>query len=137
MKFSLLVLTFILMACASKPEAPACSDATQTVFLPRKEADKILGNVGPFLTDAQITQEHGEEGASSVWRFSNMPSDSVYFLMGLREGDAIWKTNLGEQKSSINLISDLAGIPSGTTNCLFVRDQDNNERVIKILVEKK
>lgn len=137
MKFSLVLLSFILISCASKPQAPVCPEATETVTLPRKEADKILGNVGPFLTDAQITQEHGNEGASSVWRFTNMPSDSVYYLVGLREGDAIWKTNLGEQKSSINLISDLAGIPSGTTNCLYVRDMEKKERVIKVLVEKK
>ena len=137
MKFSFLLLSLFLVSCASKPEAPICPDATETVVLPKKETDKILGNVGPFMTDAQITQEHGNEGASSVWRFTNMPSDSVYYLIGLREGDAIWKTNLGEQKSSINLISDLAGIPSGTTNCLYVRDEKQAERVIRIKLENK
>ncbi|MBA2406282.1 MAG: hypothetical protein H0V66_16010, partial [Bdellovibrionales bacterium] len=67
----------------------------------------------------------------------NMPTDSVYYLIGLREGDIITKTNLGAQTSSINLISDLTGIPSGTTNCLYVKSKDNSEHVIKVQVDKK
>lgn len=128
---------FIFFSCASKPPPIVCPDASVTVTIPRTEANKIHGHVSQFLTDAKITQEHGDEGQNSVWRFTNMPDDSVYYLIGLREGDAIYKTNLGPQTSSINLISDLSGIPSGTTNCLYVRSKDNSEHIIKIVVEKK
>jgi len=130
-------LFFVLFSCASKPLAPICPNATESVIIPKVEALKIQGNVSQFLTDAQITQEHGKEGESSVWRFTNMPRDSVYYFIGLRDGDAIYQTNLGPQTSSINLISDLSGISSGTTNCLYVRSKENLDRVIKVVVDKK
>lgn len=133
----LLSISLILFSCASKPLAPICPEGQVTVTIPKAEAEKIRGNVSQFLTDAQITQEHAEEGKNSLWRFTNMPSDSVYYMIGLREGDAIYKTNLGTQTSSINLISDLSGIASGTTNCLYVVAQDKTERVIKVLVDNK
>jgi hypothetical protein len=130
-------LLFLISSCASKPVPSICPDATVTVNLPKVEAEKIRGNVARFLTDAKIIQEHTDEGENSLWRFTNMPPDSVYYLIGLREGDAIYKTNLGLQTSGINLISDLSGIPSGTTNCLYVKSKNNTESVIKILVDKK
>ena len=133
----ILLLSLLLTSCATKPGPAVCPDASETVSITKEVADKILGKVGPFMTDAQITQEHGEAGATSIWRFTNMPSDSVYYRIGLREGDAIWKTNQGVQKTSINLISHLAGIPSATTNCLYVRDRHQAERVIKIKLEEK
>lgn len=130
-------LLLLMSSCASKPFTSICSDATVTVNIPKAEAEKIRGNVARFLTDAKIIQEHTDEGKNSLWRFTNMPPDSVYYLIGLREGDAIYKTNLGLQTSGINLISDLSGIPSGTTNCLYVKSKTNTESVIKILVDKK
>jgi hypothetical protein len=132
-----LFLFIFISSCASKPPASVCSEATTTVNIPKTEADKIRGNVSRFLTDAKIIQEHTDEGKNSLWRFTNMPPDSVYYLIGLREGDAIYKTNLGLQTSGINLISDLSGIPSGTTNCLYVKSKNNTDSVIKILVDKK
>lgn len=132
----MLPLLFTL-SCASQPKAPACTEATTEVTLKKSEADKIKGNVTPFLTDAQITQEYINDGAESIWRFNNMPEDSIYHEIGLRTGDAISKTNLGPQTTVFNLISDLSGIPNGTTNCLWVQDKDKNLRVIKILLEKK
>ena len=54
-----------------------------------------------------------------------------------REGDSIYKTNLGSHTNFMNLVSDLSGIPSGTTNCLYIKAKDNTERVVKVLVEKK
>jgi hypothetical protein len=135
--FLLIAPLFLFYSCASKPLPPVCADATVTVTIPKSEANKIHGHVSHFLTDAKITQIKNEDGTeSSIWRFTNMPDDSIYYLIGLREGDAIYKTNLGAQTSSINLISDLSGIPSGTTNCLYVRSKDNSEHVIKIVVEK-
>lgn len=132
-----LFLLILISSCASKVIQPVCPDATTTVNIQKVEADKIRGNVSSFLTDAKIIQEHTDEGKNSLWRFSNMPPDSVYYLIGLREGDAIYKTNLGLQTSGINLISDLSGIPSGTTNCLYIKSKSNTESVIKILVDKK
>lgn len=128
---------FILSACASKPISTPCTDVTETVTLSYSEARKIEGKVSQFLTDAQIVQEHTDEGTNSLWRFTNMPSDSIYYKIGLKEGDGIYKTNLGMQTNSINLISDLAGIPSGTTNCLYVQAKNKSERVIKILLDDK
>lgn len=137
MKIFLSAVLLFAVSCASKPLPPVCPDATSTVKLKKSDADKIQGNVSQFLTDAQITQEHNQEGAGSVWRFTNMPSDSVYYRLGLRDGDAITKTNLGPQTSSINLISDLSGLATGTTNCLFVTSRDNSTQIIKVLVERK
>ena len=136
MKLILILISLFAFSCASRPDLPICPEATETVTLSKTDAAKIQGKVSQFLTDAQITQQHDERGAS-FWRFSNMPSDSIYYQIGLREGDAILKTNLGPQSSSMNLLSDLAGIPSGTTNCLHVRSKENSVRVIKIQVEKK
>lgn len=124
------------ISCASKPPAPPCTEATTEATLKKTEAEKIKGNVTPFLTDAQITQEHVEGGELSIWRFNNMPSDSIYHEIGLRTGDAISKTNLGPQTTVFNLISDLSGISNGTTNCLWVQDKDKNLRVIKVVLEK-
>lgn len=137
MKISLLITLFALISCASKPQKINCPEAATQITLKKSEAKKIQGNVSQFLTDAQITQEHNKEGDGSIWRFTHMPSDSIYHQIGLREGDAVTKTNLGVQNSSINLISDLSGIATGTTNCLWVKDKQNTERVIKVLVEKK
>ena len=137
MKIFLILPLIIAVSCASKPKAPVCVEATTEVTLKKSHADEIQGNVTPFLSDAQITQEHINEGAGSIWRFSNMPTDSIYHEIGLRSGDAIIKTNLGPQTTVFNLISDLSGIPSGTTNCLWVMDKEKNTRVIKILVENK
>ena len=136
--FLFLVPSFLFYSCASRPLPSVCPDASVTVTIPKSEANKIHGHVSQFLTDAKITQLKNEDGTeSSVWRFTNMPEDSIYYLIGLREGDAIYKTNLGPQTNSINLISDLSGIPSGTTNCLYVRSKDSSEHVIKIVVEKR
>ena len=136
--FLLLVSSFLFYSCSSTPLGQVCPDASVTVTIPKSKANKIHGHVSQFLTDAKITQVGIEDGTeSSVWRFTNMPEDSIYYLIGLREGDAIYKTNLGAQTSSISLISDLSGIPSGTTNCLYVRSKDNSEHVIKIVVEKR
>lgn len=137
MKLIYLLSLVFLCSCASAPKAPVCPEASTEIKLTRAEADKIQGNVSQFLTDAQITQEHNEEGAGSIWRFTNMPTDSIYYKIGLREHDAVYQTNLGTQTSSINLISDLSGIASGTTNCLWVMDKDRNVRVIKVTLEKK
>jgi hypothetical protein len=137
MKIFLMLSLLVAISCASKPKAPVCMEATTEVTLKKSEADKIQGNVTPFLSDAQITQEQNEDGASSIFRFSNMPEDSIYHGIGLRSGDAILKTNLGPQTTVFNLISDLSGIPGGTTNCLWVQDKDKNVRVIKIILEKK
>lgn len=137
MKIFLPMILLFAVACASKPHPPICPEATTSVVLSKAEATKIQGNVSQFLTDAQITQEHNQEGAGSVWRFTNMPSDSVYYHLGLRDGDAITKTNLGAQTSSINLISDLSGLANGTTNCLYVEGSDKSLRVIKVMLEKK
>ena len=136
MKF-IFLLSFLFSSCASKPQQPVCPEASVTVSIPKSEADKIQGNVTPFLTDAMITEEYSQITQSSSWRFSKMATDSVYYLIGLREGDSIYKTNLGPQSNFMNLVSDLSGIPSGTTNCLYIRAKDNTERVVKILVEKK
>ena len=137
MKIFLLFPLLFAISCASKPKAPVCKEATIEVTLKKSEADKIQGSVTPFLSDAQITQEHIDEGEASIWRFSNMPADSIYHEIGLRSGDAIVKTNLGVHTTVFNLISDLSGIPSGTTNCLWVQDKDKNVRVIKVIVAKK
>jgi uncharacterized protein (DUF2164 family) len=137
MKIFLLISLSALISCASKPQAPICPEATTEVTLKKSEVVKIQGNVSQFLTDAQITQEHNQESAESIWRFTNMPADSVYYQLGLRDGDAVTKTNLGVQSSSINLISDLSGLATGTTNCLWVMDKDKHQRVIKVSVEKK
>ena len=136
MKLFLILISLFAFSCASRPDLPICPEATETVTLSNADAAKIQGKVSQFLTDAQITQQHDEVGGS-FWRFTNMPSDSIYYQIGLREGDAILKTNLGPQSTSMNLLSDLAGIPSGTTNCLHVRSKENTDRIIKILVEKK
>lgn len=136
MKLFLILISLLFFSCASRPDLPICPEATETVTLSKADAAKIHGKVSQFLTDAQITQQHDEVGGS-FWRFTNMPSDSIYYQIGLREGDAILKTNLGPQSTSMNLLSDLAGIPSGTTNCLHVRSKENTDRIIKILVEKK
>jgi len=135
-KLFLIPIFLLVFSCSSRPTLPICPEATETVTLSKVDAAKIQGKVSQFLTDAQITQLHDEEGGS-FWRFSNMPSDSIYYQIGLREGDSILKTNLGPQSSSMNLLSDLAGIPSGTTNCLHVRSKENKDRVIKIKIEKK
>ena len=135
-----LLLLFCLscfFACASKPLDPVCPDATEHIVLSQKEASLIQGNVSQFLSDAKIREEHDQESGKSMWRFSNMPTDSVYFVMGLREGDAIYQTNLGPQSSSLNLISDLSGIASGTTNCLYVKSKSHSLRVIHVDVGKK
>jgi hypothetical protein len=137
MKIFLMLPVLFAISCASKPLAPACLGATTEVTLKKSDADKIQGNVTPFLSDAQITQEHIDEGEGSIWRFSNMPADSIYHEIGLRSGDAIMKTNLGVHTTVFNLISDLSGIPSGTTNCLWVQDKEKNVRVIKVIVAKK
>ena len=130
-------LLSFLFSCASKPQPPVCPDATTTVSVPKLEADKIQGNVTPFLTDAKITEEYSQDTQTSIWRFSKMPPDSIYYFIGLREGDSIYKTNLGTHTNFMNLVSDLSGIPSGTTNCLYIKAKDNTERVVKVLVEKK
>lgn len=137
MRLILFLFPLFVFSCASKAPPHFCPDATVTVTIPRKESNKIFGHVSQFLTDAKITFEPGSEGQDGIWRFTNMPTDSIYYLIGLREGDAIIKTNLGNQSSSINLISDLSGIPSGTTNCLYVRSKLNSDHVIKIVVDKK
>ena len=137
MKLIFILILSLLFSCASRPRPPDCPDATETVTIPKEEAAKIQGNVSQFLTDARIRQVFDSENKTSVWRFSHMPENSVYYLIGLRDGDSIYQTNLGPQTSSINLISDLSGIPSGTTNCLYVKSADNTERIIKILLEKK
>lgn len=131
-----LFLLLILASCASKPKLSLCPEVTEIVELRKKEVSQIQGNVSRFLSDAQITQEHSTDGKSSLWRFKNLPRDSVYYLLGLREGDAITKTNLGEHNSSTDLISDFSGIPSGTTNCLYVLSKHNSMRVIKIKLKK-
>lgn len=137
MKISLLITLVFLTACASKPKAPVCPEATTEISLTHSDAKKIQGNVSQFLTDAEIKPEHDQASATTIWRFHNMPSDSIYYKIGLREGDALTKTNLGPQSSSINLISDLSGLATGTTNCLWISDKDKNERVIKVVLEKK
>jgi hypothetical protein len=135
--FFLLCCLSCLFSCASKPLDPVCPNATEHIVLSPKDASLIQGNVSQFLSDAKIREEHDQESGKSIWRFSNMPPDSVYFLIGLREGDAIFQTNLGLQSSSLNLISDLSGIASGTTNCLYVRSMDNSLRVIHVDVGRK
>lgn len=137
MKISLILLAFLISACASKPKSTPCTEATSTVVLKKADAEKIQGKVSQFLTDARITQELNEKGDKTLWRFTNMPDDSVYYLVGIREGDALTKTNLGEQSSTINLISDLSGIASGTTNCLYINTKENKNHVIKVDLEKK
>ena len=137
MRLFLALTLFFLFSCSSAPKDPICPESSSSVLLTKHQADKIQGNVSQFLTDAEIKQEHNQQDGISLWRFSNMPSDSIYYHIGLREDDAIYKTNLGVQTSSINLISDLSGIASGTTNCLWVMDKDHRMRVIKLLVEKK
>ncbi len=136
MRLILFLFPFLLLfSCASKVPPNFCPEATVTVTIPKKQANKIFGHVSQFLTDAKIAFESGSEGQEGIWRFTNMPTDSIYYMIGLREGDAIVKTNLGNQSSSINLISDLSGIPSGTTNCLYVKSKANTEHVIKILMD--
>ena len=135
--FLLLFCFFCFFACASKPLDPVCPNATEHIVLSQKEASLIQGNVSQFLSDAKIREEHDQESGKSMWRFSNMPTDSVYFVIGLREGDAIYQTNLGPQSSSLNLISDLSGIASGTTNCLYVKSKSHSLRVIHVDVGKK
>lgn len=136
MKTSFFLIVLLLSACATRPESTPCSDATSTVSLKKADAEKIQGKVSQFLTDARITQELDEKGNKTHWRFTNMPDDSVYYLVGIREGDALTKTNLGEQTSTINLISDLSGIASGTTNCLYLNTKENKNHVIKVVLEK-
>jgi hypothetical protein len=131
------ILILSITSCSSRPKSVPCTDATEDVRLTKSEATKMEGKVSQFLSDAKITQEHTEDGRVSLWRFTNMPSDSLYHQIGLREGDGIYKTNLGEQTNSINLISDLSGIPTGTTNCLYVRARDKSERVIRIQLDEK
>ncbi len=133
---ALFILSFFI-SCASKPMQPICPEATDYIVLTQKQADLIQGNVSHFLSDAKIREEHSQESGKSIWRFSNMPEDSIYYLIGLREGDAIYQTNLGPQTSSLNLISDLSGISSGTTNCLYVQSKVHSNRVIHIKVEAK
>ena len=134
---TLLFIIFCFVSCASKPIMPICSEATEHIMLSQKQADLIQGNVSQFLSDAKIREEHDQESGKSLWRFSNMPEDSIYYVIGLREGDAIYQTNLGSQSSSLNLISDLSGIASGTTNCLYVQSRDHSKRVIHVKVDKK
>ena len=134
---TLLFIPFYFFSCASKPIVPVCSQATEHIMLSQKQADLIQGNVSKFLSDAKIREEHSQESGKSLWRFSNMPEDSIYYVIGLREGDAIYQTNLGAQTSSLNLISDLSGVASGTTNCLYVQSRENSLRVIQIKIEKK
>lgn len=137
MKIFLLITLVFLTACSSKSKVSICSEATTTVSLTHSDAKKIQGNVSQFLTDAEIKPEHDQSSATTIWRFHNMPSDSIYYKIGLRDGDAVTQTNLGPQSSSINLISDLSGLATGTTNCLWVTDKDQNQRVIKVMLEKK
>lgn len=134
---SFIILLFFITSCSTRPKSKPCIDATENVTLTKSEATKMEGKVSQFLSDAKITQEHTEDGKVSLWRFTNMPTDSLYHQIGLREGDGIYKTNLGEQTNSINLISDLSGIPTGTTNCLYVRARDKSERVIRIQLDEK
>ena len=134
--FPLIIIIF-LSSCAARPKSMPCTDATDNIRLSKSDAKKIEGKVSQFLSDAKISQEHMNDGKSSLWRFTNMPTDSIYYQIGLREGDGIYKTNLGPQKNSINLISDLFGIPSGTTNCLYVQAKDKSERIIKIQLDEK
>ena len=136
-KINLPLIFFLISSCATKPQSTPCTEATEVVKISKAQAKKIEGKVSQFLSDARITQEHTSDGQASIWRFTNMPSDSVYYKVGLREGDGIYKTNLGPQTNSINLISDLSGIPSGTTNCLYVLGKDKTERVIQIELEDK
>ena len=135
--FSLLLVLCCFISCASKPVQPVCADATENIVLSQKQAGLIQGNVSKFLSDAKIREEHSQESGKSLWRFSNMPEDSIYYVIGLREGDAIYQTNLGLQTSSLNLISDLSGISLGTTNCLYVQSRDNSRKVIHIKVQKE
>lgn len=132
-----ILLILSITSCATRPKSRPCTDATEDVRLTKLEAKKIEGKVSQFLSDAKITPEHTEDGKVSLWRFTNMPTDSLYHQIGLREGDGIYKTNLGEQTNSINLISDLSGIPTGTTNCLYVRARDKSERIIRIHLDEK
>lgn len=136
-KIFYVLLIFSISSCANRPNSKICTDATEDVRLTKSEVKKIEGKISQFLSDAKITQEHTEDGRTSLWRFTNMPSDSLYHQIGLREGDGIYKTNLGEQTNSINLISDFSGIPSGTTNCLYVRARDKSERIIRIHLDEK
>lgn len=132
MKLIPLILLIFSFSCSTKPRPSDCKGATETVKLTEAQKKRIQGNVSQFLSDAEITQETIDEGKRSIWRFRNMPRDSVYYLLGLREGDAVYKTNLGEQKSSITLISDLSGIATGTTDCLYVKTKDDAVKIIKI-----
>ena len=135
--FSLLFILCCFISCASKSVKPVCLNPTEHIVLSQRQAGLIQGNVSKFLSDAKIREEHSQESGKSLWRFSNMPEDSIYYVIGLREGDAIYQTNLGAQTSSLNLISDLSGVASGTTNCLYVQSRDNSLRVIQIKIEKK
>lgn len=128
----------LLASCASKKETKisSCSEATKTVTLSKKHAEMLNKSAGPFMSDARFSQEHDEQGISSVWRLKNMPTDSIYHFFGLENDDAILKTNLGVQTNSLFLVGDLQGIPRGTTNCLYVKSKDNVKSVIKIVLEK-
>lgn len=132
-----IILVLSITACTTRPKSRPCTDSTENVRLSKSEAKKMEEKVSQFLSDAKITQELTEDGKVSLWRFTNMPNDSLYHLIGLKEGDGIYKTNLGEQTNSINLMSDLSGIPEGTTNCLYVRARDKTERVILIQLDEK
>jgi len=123
------------LSCAHPPKSEECKNPTQEVTLTKAQAEKIQGKVTQFLSDAKVTGEPVGEG-SLMWRFTNMPNDSIYHTIGLREGDAVYKTNLGEQKSSLNLISDLSGIATGTTDCLYVKTKTNTDKIIHITTEK-
>ena len=131
-----LFVFIVLFSCATRRLPPACPEATETTTLSKKAAASIQGKVSSFLTDAQISPERSRDSELTLWRFKNMPEDSVYYTMGLREGDAITKTNLGEQKSLMNLISDLSGVATGVTNCLYVTAKDQSQRVIRVELKK-
>lgn len=126
-----------MVSCAQTPKSEECKNPTQKVTLTKEQAKKIQGKVSQFLSDAKVTGEPSQSGESIVWRFSNMPDDSIYHTIGLREGDAVYKTNLGEQKSSLNLISDLSGIASGTTDCLYVKTKENTDKIIHVTVDER
>ena len=133
----LVVLLSFMLSCAHAPKSEECKNPTQEVKLTKSQAEKIQGKVSQFLSDAKVTGEPLGEENKFIWRFTNMPEDSVYHEIGLRNGDGVYRTNLGEQKSSLNLISDLSGIASGTTDCLYVKTKENVEKIIHIQLEPR
>lgn len=128
-----LLFLLILFSCATPPKPVVCPDATVWVALSKDQLKRGKGNVLPFMTDATIKSETDEEGLT-IWRLSNMPSDSIYYHLGLREGDGVYKTNLGEETNPMEFISQLASIPSGKVNCLYVRPKEGSSLVIKLML---